>query len=365
MAQIDVLLPVRNGVEFLAESLDSILAQSFKDWRVLVLDHGSTDGSREMAEAYHARDARIEVHARPQAQGLAGLLNEGIALADCEYLLRHDADDVCFPDRMAVALQAFAAHPGCLAIGGQADMIDEKGGHIGQMRLPAGQARINIVSLFRNPIAHPTAMLQFDGIQKLGVRYGKDFLQALPSGQSIEVHTLAEDYFLFGQLAMLGKCANVPQELIRYRSHGSNVSKNKFHEQMAMSLKVSRFLTRSLCAMHDLPYFDPAPFCNHGGVLFDVDGRLDFDAEFDVLAKTARRAFGVTDELERELSFRRCLANRHAMTMLWRYQQFKSSNVPETGEWNAVRSWLLRRFPGKARTLVASEPALSPKAGTA
>lgn len=364
MAQIDVLLPVKNGVEFLAESLDSILAQSFKDWRVLVLDHGSSDGSREMAEAYHARDARIEVHAQPQAQGLAGLLNVGIELADCEYLLRHDADDICFPDRMDVALRAFAAYPDCLAIGGQAERIDEKGRHIGRMRLPAGQARINIVSLFHNPIAHPTAMLRFDGLQKLGVRYGKDFLQALPAEQSIEVHTLAEDYFLFGQLAMLGKCANVPQELIRYRSHSSNVGKKKFHEQMATSLKVSRFLMRSLCAMHDLPYIDPAPFCNHGGTLFDVDGRLDFDAELATLAHNARQAFGASAELERELSFRRSLANRHEITMLWRYHQFKSSHVPETGEWNAIRSWLLRRLPGRARTLVTSEPAVAATADT-
>lgn len=363
MAQIDVLLPVRNGVEFLAESLDSILAQSFKDWRVLVLDHGSSDGSREMAEAYHARDPRIEVHTRPEAKGLAGLLNVGLELADCDYVLRHDADDVCFPDRMAVALAAFEAHPDCLAIGGQAEMIDETGANTGKMRLPVGQSRINVVSLFRNPIAHPTAMLRFDGIRKLGVRYGKDFIGALPAGQSIEVQTLAEDYFLFGQLAMLGKCANVPGELIRYRSHSGNVSRNKFHDQMAMSLKVSRFLARSLCAMHGLPHFDPAPFCNHGGVLFDVDGRLDFDAEFAVMAQDVRRAFGASAELERELAFRRSLANRHALTMLWRYNQFKSGNVPETGEWNAIRSWVLRRLPGKARTLVASEPAFLDKAG--
>ena len=52
MAKIDILLPVKNGLDFLAESLDSICAQTFKDWRLLVLDHGSTDGSRELAQAY-------------------------------------------------------------------------------------------------------------------------------------------------------------------------------------------------------------------------------------------------------------------------------------------------------------------------
>jgi hypothetical protein len=359
MARIDVLLPVRNGVDFLGESLDSIIGQSVKDWRVLVLDHGSTDGSRELAEAYHARDPRIEVHSRPDAVGLAGLLNVGLDLADCEYVLRHDADDICLPERMAMTLDAFDTYRDCIAISGQADMIDGAGVHTGELRLPPGHARVGAVSLFRNPICHPAATLRFDGIQKLGVRYGVDFLKAVPAAQSMEVLTLAEDYFLFGQLAMLGKCANVPQELIRYRSHGGNVSMTKFHDQMAVSLEISRFLAHSLCAMHHLPRFDPAPFCNHGGVIFDVDGQRNFDAEFASMSTSLRQAFGPSSELDRELSYRRCLANRFLPTMLLRYAQFQSKATPETGEWNAVRSWMIRYFPGKARTLVSPELALS------
>lgn len=49
MATFDVLLPVKNGIAFLAEALDSIVHQTFKDWRLIVLDHGSTDGSVELA----------------------------------------------------------------------------------------------------------------------------------------------------------------------------------------------------------------------------------------------------------------------------------------------------------------------------
>ena len=86
MATIDVLLPVKNGIDYLAASLDSICMQTFRDWRVLVLDHGSTDGSLELAEDYHRRDPRIEVHSFPQAEGLAGLLNCGLEISDCKYL---------------------------------------------------------------------------------------------------------------------------------------------------------------------------------------------------------------------------------------------------------------------------------------
>jgi hypothetical protein len=358
MATIDVLLPVRNGIAFLAESLDSVRAQRFADWRMLVLDHGSTDGSRELAERYNAQDRRIEVHSFPQADGLAGLLNHGLDITDCRYVMRHDADDVCYPDRMDIVLEAFAAQPGVAAVGGQADVIDGAGAPIGDMKMPIGVKRVSVAGLFCNPIAHPAAMLDFAQMQARGVRYGADFLQALPPGQSLRVQGLAEDYFMFGQLAIEGKCTNVPQRLIKYRRHGNNVGATKFQAQMDMSLQVSRFLARSLCAAHGLPYVDPAPFCNHGGMLFDVGGGSDFSAQFAQMARNLRRVFGDSQEVERELAFRKAVSTRRELLLLWRYFRFQSRNAPENGEWNAIRSWLVGRFPGKSRIHVAAEAAV-------
>lgn len=355
MARIDVLLPVKNGKNFLAEAIDSVRAQTVTDWRLLVLDHGSTDGSAALAARYQAGDRRIELHAFPQVQGLSGLLNCGLDLADCEYVMRHDADDVCLPERMAVTLAAFEALPHCVAIGGQAEVMDCVGRPLGKLDMPVGVARVAAASLFRNPVAHPTAMLRFDALSRLGVRYGADILKVLPAHQSIEVSNLAEDYFLFGQLAILGRCANVPEQLIRYRSHGNNVSATRFLDQMALSLVVARFLTRSFCALHGLPWFDPAPFCNHGGLLLDVDGQMNFDAEFDKMADAMRCGFGASAEVERELRFRKAISTRNEAALLWRYNRFRSAHATENDEWSAVRSWLVRRLPGKRRISVAPE----------
>ncbi len=355
MAKIDVLLPVKNGIDYLGQSLDSILAQTFADWRVLVLDHGSTDGSRELAERYQARDRRIELRAFPDARGLSGLLNAGIEISDAPYLMRHDADDICVPQRMALTLAAFDAEPDCVAIGGQADVIDAGGAPLGSMTVPVGRDRNTVGSLFHNTVAHPTATLRRDALQALGARYGNDFLQVLPESQRFEVHGLAEDYYLFGQLSLLGKCSNVPHKLIQYRWHGGNVSATRFEEQMAMSLRISRFLARSFCAQRALPWFDPAPFCNHGGRLFDVDGRRDFSAEFERMAHSLRSALGDSEALRRELSYRAILSSRQGGRMLWRYNQYRSRYVAETGDWNAVRSWLLRRLPGRQAVSVAAE----------
>ncbi|KAF1038908.1 MAG: putative glycosyltransferase EpsE [Herbaspirillum frisingense] len=355
MATIDVLLPVKNGISFLAESLDSVCAQSFQDWRLIVLDHGSTDGSREMAEQYHARDPRVELHSFPEADGLSGLLNKGLEISDCDYVMRHDADDICHPQRMEISLAAFAASPGCVAIGGQAEVINADGERTGDMKMPVGPQRVGAASFFRNPIAHPTAMLDFKEVTRLGVRYGNDFLNLLPQEQQITVKNLAEDYFLFGQLAILGKCNNVPQQLIQYRWHGNNVSARRFDEQMEMSLRISRYLARNFAVVSGQPYFDPAPFCNHGGLLFDVGGQSDFSAQFEKMAASVRAGFQGSPEVERELDYRRLATTRQGLQLLWRYLQFKSQHEPEAGEWNAVRSWLVRRIPGKPRMSAPAE----------
>lgn len=358
MARIDVLLPVKNGVAYLAESLDSVCAQSFTDWRLLVLDHGSDDGSREMAEQYAARDTRIVVCSFPLAKGLSGLLNAGLDICDAEYVMRHDADDICYPDRMAITLAAFDTQPDCVAIGGQADIIDGAGAPIGPMQLPVGARRVAAGCFFHNPIAHPTAMLRLSALRTMGARYGNDFLKAVPEDQRFEVHGLAEDYYLFGQLAVLGKCDNVPQSLIRYRWHGNNVGAKRAGEQMAMSLKISRFLARSFSILHGVPRFDPAPFCNHGGKLFDVDGRSNFDAEFAIMASALRMGFGDSPALEHELRYRHVISIRQEFRLLWRYNRYRSQHVPEAGEWNAIRAWLIRHFPGKKSISIGAEAAI-------
>lgn len=358
MARVDVLLPVKNGLDYLAESLDSVCAQTFGDWRLLVLDHGSDDGSREMAETYAARDARVVVCSFPEAKGLSGLLNAGLAICDAEYVMRHDADDICYPDRMAVTLAAFDAQPDCIAIGGQADIIDAAGAPIGPMHLPVGAQRVSAGCFFHNPIAHPTAMLKLSALRKMGARYGNDFLKAVPEDQRFEVHGLAEDYYLFGQLAVLGKCDNVPQSLIRYRWHGNNVGAKRAAEQMAMSLKISRFLARSFCMLHGVPQFDPGPFCTHGGKLFNVAGRGNFDAEFVAMAAAVRRGFGDSTALEHELQYRYVVSTRQEFRLLWRYNRYRSRHAAETGEWNVIRAWLIRRLPGKKSMSIGTEVAV-------
>lgn len=341
MATFDVLLPVKNGIDYLAESIDSICNQTYQDWRLMILDHGSTDGSLELAESYAERDARIVVHKLPWAKGLAGLLNAGLDLCDCKYVLRQDADDISLPHRMQVLANALDDDPDLVLVGSLGDVVDASGKKIGVLDMPTGQYGALISTLFRTPVAHPTVAMRLDAIHGLGARYGVDFIGFMPEEKRINVPGLAEDYFLFGQLALVAHCTNIGQSLIKYRWHGANVGATKYVDQTQVALNISRYLTESLSIMLGINSFDPAPFCNHGVNLINFNERMDFSEEYKELRQMLTRAMPQCAELNRELSYRKVISNRNRTTMAARYfahtQQFGVHHV----EWRTVRSWLI------------------------
>jgi glycosyltransferase involved in cell wall biosynthesis len=341
MAAIDVMMPVRNGLPFLPEAIDSIRNQTFSDWRLLVLDHGSTDGSRQLAEYYAEMDKRISVSSHPEAQGIAELRNIGLAKCDCRTLLLQDADDVSVPNRMEIVTQAFKAAPNMLVIGGDAVVIDSEGRRLGHLSVPREPAAVAAASFFYFPIVHPAAAANFPALMWLNAAYGQDVMGSLPPGESVTVGTLAEDYILFGQLALLGPCANIAAPLIRYRRHQKSTGIRNPQDQIAQALKISRFLAKSFCLKNGLQPFDPGPFCNHADHVFDF-GASDYTDQFQTMAAALRRGMGPSPALERELAFREILATRESGKMALRFLRLLLGNGVSRVERRTVRNWLLK-----------------------
>jgi len=341
VATIDVVLPVRNGMPFLAEAIDSIRNQTFSDWRLLVLDHGSVDGSLELAQRLAQTDRRIRVSSHPEANGIAALRNIGLDKCDCRYLLLQDADDISFANRMEVVIQSFEASPNMLAIGGEAVVIDHRGRRTGHLRAPIGPAGVAAASFFYFPMIHPASAANFPALMWFGGAYGEDIMGSVPSSDTIEVGRLAEDYILFGQLALLGPCANVPVPLIQYRRHKKSVGVSNPMEQIAQALKVSRFLAKSFCLRNGLEPFDPGPFCNHADYVFDFGAR-DYTDQYQKMAAVLRRGLGPSEAMERELAFRQVLATRDSRTMARRFLQFLIGHTTLPAERRTVRNWLLK-----------------------
>ena len=341
MPVIDVLMPVRNGVQFLGEAIDSIRNQTFSDWRLLILDHGSQDGSAELAHRYAVSDRRIKVLSFPDADGIAELRNFGLEKCDCKYVLVQDADDVSLPNRMSIIHDVFRDNPNLLAVGGDALVIDKTGQQIGYVHMPTSSTAITAAGFFYNPMHHATVTANFTALKRYHATYGRDFLHLVSAPDSLVINRLAEDYILFGQLALVGSCANVSVPLIKYRRHSGGVGISNTLLQVQLALQVSFFLAKSFCLMKGVQEFDPGPFCNHGEYVFDF-GRRDYTAEFEQMAVALRRGLGQSAELERELAFRRVLATRNSGQMAARYLQFHLKYASTRSEWCTVRNWFLR-----------------------
>lgn len=343
MATFNVLLPVKDCKAYLAESITSIKKQSFRDWRLLVLDHGSEDGSLELAHAHASGEPRIEVHSLPHARGLSGLLNEGIAMSDAKYLLRQDADDVSEPNRMEVLNDTFAMDPGLVLAGSLGDVIDARGERIGAIDMPLGEGAVQAASFYRIPVLHPSAAMRLDAMHRLGARYGTDFLQIVPAAERLEVPGLAEDYYLFGQLSQVARCLNINRKLIKFRWHDSNISKTKELAQLRVAVDISRYLANSFATMHDVALFDPAPFSNHGMRLLDIINQSDFEQEFMWMYDSLATVLPDAPAMQREMSFRHCIARRGALSMAPRYVMHARRHGVTPHERNTIKSWLLRK----------------------
>lgn len=111
---VSVIIAVYNGEKYLAEAIDSVLAQTHPAMDLIVIDDGSTDGSAQIAAGYD----QVRCISQPN-RGLGAALNRGVAAARGEYLAFLDADDLWVPQKLARQLAVFEQQPGVEMVFGQ------------------------------------------------------------------------------------------------------------------------------------------------------------------------------------------------------------------------------------------------------
>lgn len=219
---VTVVLPVRDGGEWLAAAVESIRGQSLAEWEMLAIDDGSGDGSRALLEAFAARDGRITVSSRP-ARGLAATLQEGIERARSEFVAVMNADDVAGPGRLAAQVAYLTAHPRVAALGTQTRLLVEREATEVVSRLPLDPAGCRRLLAEAPPLAHPTVMFRRSVVVALG-----GYRRAVP----------AEDYDLWLRVAERHDLANLPDVHLEYRLHAGQ--SGKALESLALATLVVR-----------------------------------------------------------------------------------------------------------------------------
>jgi len=145
-ASVSVLMSVYNGERYLREAVDSILNQTFEDFEFIIINDGSTDGTREILESY--RDRRIRLFHQDNI-GLTRSLNKGIRLARGEYIARMDADDISDVDRLSYQVALFEERPQLTVVATGARLVGASrrsvnGAHFSHRTLPALLLRDNL-----------------------------------------------------------------------------------------------------------------------------------------------------------------------------------------------------------------------------
>lgn len=205
---ISVLLPVYNAAPYVREAVASILAQTLRDFELILMDDGSTDASGEILRLLAAEDCRIRLVQR-ENRGLIATLNEGLALARAPYIARMDADDISLPERLQRLYAHMERHPVVVALGSAIQYMDAAGRPGRVKQYPVGDAVADAV-LWGSPLAHPAVMLRTQAVREAG-----GYPAAFPH---------AEDYALWLRLYAPGAIDNLPDVLLRYRLHGASVS---------------------------------------------------------------------------------------------------------------------------------------------
>ena len=222
MPTISVVLPVYNGEQYLAEALDSILAQTFADFELIVIDDGSTDGSLSLLQEYEKRDARIRLVAR-ENRNLATTLNDSIALAKGEWIARMDHDDIALPHRFERQLEWLEQTSADIC----GSWIRTFGDTLPRVRRGyTGSEALRLQLLFNSCFAHPTVIAR------------RRILEKYPYDSS-SIH--AEDYDLWTRLAAAGiPFTNFPGVTLHYRVHNQQTTITKQFQQDAARARIAR-----------------------------------------------------------------------------------------------------------------------------
>ncbi|WP_395140039.1 glycosyltransferase family 2 protein [Armatimonas sp.] len=238
MPKISVVTPCYNAERFLGALIESVLCQEFTDWEYVIVDDGSTDGSRSLAESYAARDARIYVIAQPNG-GVAKARNMGFKslknVSDYVYFL--DADDVIDPQLFQVVIRYLDIHPevgmvhtGHHVIGNDGELLPIQYEHVmGLPRLGIMNGRVcEIPTSQKNTTIE--AILGNAGIIPSISVFRRDIYEQTP-GFDEKFGQPYEDSDIFLHMAIRSEIHYLPDKLVLYRRHSSQNTASNLDEE--------------------------------------------------------------------------------------------------------------------------------------
>ena len=253
---ISVYMPAYNVGLYVRDAVQSILAQTFADFELIIIDDGSRDDTLAVLKELEAQDKRIRLVSRANV-GVSATANEAIGLARGEFITRMDGDDISTPDRREKQITFLRNNPQCVAVGSRVLLMDQDAMPLYVMPdVEFGHEKIDAALLEGGwPINQGSTTFRRDALVAIG-GYRKHL-------------SLHEDHDLFARLAEIGRLENLPDVLLHYRRHFTSIT----FREAASSRSVVAGVLREVRERRGAAAAELAPSSGTGAAEMDVLSR--------------------------------------------------------------------------------------------
>jgi len=220
---VSIVLPVYNGEKYLTASLDSVIAQTYQNWELVIINDGSTDDTENLILNY--QDKRIKYLPNDSNRGIIFSLNRGLQESGGVYIARLDADDIALPYRIAKQVEFLSENLDYAMCGSYFQTIDSNGRLLKNVAFPANNRDAQSYLLLHNCFCHSAIMMRSNIAKEL--KYDEKF-------------QVCEDYDLWYRISRTGKILNLPVFATMYRVHDNNMSTRKSEIMFAHVNKINK-----------------------------------------------------------------------------------------------------------------------------
>jgi glycosyltransferase involved in cell wall biosynthesis len=246
---VSIILPTYNGGKYIERAIESIIAQSFSSWELLVIDDGSVDNTKDIVDEYSIKDNRIIYLKNEVNLGIQKTLNKGLREAKGEYIARIDDDDEWIDkDKLQKQVEFLSNNQNHVLVGTGVIVIDEKGTELFRYLLPEKDKDIKKKILGKNCFVHSSVMFR------------KNLALSLGGYDELKDTRHIEDYDLWLKLGTVGNLANLPIYAVKFTLREGSISSTNKTEQFKKNINLAK------------KYKDKYP--NYFGALFRAYARI-------------------------------------------------------------------------------------------
>lgn len=228
--KVSVIMPAYNSYRYIDTAIQSILNQTYDNFEFIIIDDFSTDGTWEIVKQYAAKDRRIVAIRNKKNIRVTKTLNKGLFVATGKYIIRMDADDWSYPNRIVKQVKFMEQHPEVGVSGGSIEVCNARFKTLNVRSYPLTDNAVRKIIFRYSPFAHPATIWRKNLLIEV-----KGYNENIP---------LSQDYELYFRIGKICKFANLADVLIKLRTHNdsSSIIKGRYQEQYAIYSRIKAFL---------------------------------------------------------------------------------------------------------------------------